>query len=315
MTVPVDALGVHATNGINHCTIDYSDLQDILLNKNGDTALHKRFRALFYLKGLGTETAVDIIARAFNDPSVLLRHELAYVLGQMKLPYANPILSAVLGNLNEDPMVRHEAAEALGAIAHPSSLTILESYRKDPVRVVSQTCELAIEKIHYEEQKGKHIITEDMNSKYASIDPAPPIASVKSTQELKDILLNPMLPLFERYRAMFALRNRGDEESVLALADGFKDDSPLFRHEVAYVFGQMQHPASVPSLIQTLSNESEESMVRHECAEALGSIATTDCLPVLRRYAADPVRVVRESCVVGLDMYEYENSNWQFQPL
>jgi deoxyhypusine monooxygenase len=68
---------------------------------------------------------------------------------------------------------------------------------------------------------------------------------------------------------MFALRNRGTEEAVLQLASGFQDSSALFRHEIAYVFGQMQHPASVPSLIATLSKPGESDMVRHECAEAL----------------------------------------------
>ena len=59
---------------------------------------------------------------------------------------------------------------------------------------------------------------------------------------------------------MFALRNRGDEESVHALSHGFHDASPLFRHEIAYVFGQMQHPASVPSLLSVLANKDEVSM-------------------------------------------------------
>lgn len=50
-------------------------------------------------------------------------------------------------------------------------------------------------------------------------------------------------------------------------------------------------------------------MVRHECAEALGSIATDACLPVLERYQKDSERVVRESCEVALDMYQYEVNN------
>ncbi len=58
------------------------------------------------------------------------------------------------------------------------------------------------------------------------------------------------LGLFERYKAMFSLRNLGTEEAVLQLARGFEDDSALFRHEIAYVFGQLQHVASVPSLIK-----------------------------------------------------------------
>lgn len=41
--------------------------------------------------------------------------------------------------------------------------------------------------------------------------------------------MNTKLSLFERYRAMFALRNDGGKEAVLALATGFEDESSLFR--------------------------------------------------------------------------------------
>jgi deoxyhypusine monooxygenase len=50
-------------------------------------------------------------------------------------------------------------------------------------------------------------------------------------------------------------------------------------------------------------------MVRHEAAEALGSIATDDVLPVLQKFAKDNEVVVRQSAEVALDMYEFENSN------
>lgn len=53
-------------------------------------------------------------------------------------------------------------------------------------------------------------------------------------------------------------------------------------------------------------------MVRHEAAEALGSIGKEECLVVLQRYCTDGERVVKESCEVALDMLEYENSD-QFQ--
>ena len=54
---------------------------------------------------------------------------------------------------------------------------------------------------------------------YMSVDPAPP-SEVKDTEMLKSELLDEELSLFQRYRAMFSLRNRGDEKSVLALAEG-----------------------------------------------------------------------------------------------
>lgn len=70
------------------------------------------------------------------------------------------------------------------------------------------------------------------------------------------------------------------------------------------MFGQLSSPDSVPSLIDVLRRPHEEDMVRHEAAEALGGIATGECLPVLKEFAEreDVPRVVRESCVVALDM-------------
>ena len=50
-------------------------------------------------------------------------------------------------------------------------------------------------------------------------------------------------------------------------------------------------------------------MVRHEAAEALGSIATPECLPILKKFSQDKERVVRESCIVGIDMWEFETSD------
>ena len=74
----------------------------------------------------------------------------------------------------------------------------------------------------------------------------------------------------------------------------------------------MQHPAAVPALRAALEHSSENPMVRHEAAEALGSIGKEECLAVLQHYRGDIERVVKESCEVALDMLEYENSE-QFQ--
>lgn len=74
----------------------------------------------------------------------------------------------------------------------------------------------------------------------------------------------------------------------------------------------MQHEAGIPQLRAALERSGESAMVRHECAEALGAIGAESCLRVLERFRGDGERVVKESCEVALDMYEYENSG-QFQ--
>lgn len=77
---------------------------------------------------------------------------------------------------------------------------------------------------------------------YTSIDPAPPTTELlagKGTsqamsdaaiEKLKNRLLDTKLPLFDRYRAMFSLRNIGTSAAVDALAAGFDDESALFKY-------------------------------------------------------------------------------------
>ncbi|XP_078526084.1 deoxyhypusine hydroxylase [Lissotriton helveticus] len=270
-------------------------------------SLSQRFRALFTLRALGGPEAIAGISGAFQDPSALLKHEAAYCLGQMGDRAAEPALRTVLMDREQEPMVRHEAGEALGAIGSPESLDLLREYCTDPVIEVAETCQLAVKRIEWL-QKNKD--NPDANP-YQSVDPAPPLEE-KDVVKLRAALLNESLPLFDRYRAMFALRNLGGKAAVLALADGLKCGSALFRHEIGYVLGQMQHEACIPQLRAALETAEENPMVRHECAEALGSIAKDSCLDTLRAYARDEERVVRESCEVALDMFEYENSD-QFQ--
>lgn len=81
-----------------------------LLN-DAERPLKERFRALFTLKNLGGEAAINEISRCFGDDSALLKHELAYCLGQMQNPVAIPHLVKVLEDVAQEPMVRHEAGK------------------------------------------------------------------------------------------------------------------------------------------------------------------------------------------------------------
>ncbi|KAL1588143.1 Deoxyhypusine hydroxylase [Cladosporium halotolerans] len=290
--------------------------------------LAARFRALFSLKHLAalnppteqSTPALEAIAAALVSPSALLKHELAYCLGQSGKREAVPFLEACVEDRAEDAMCRHEAAEALGALGFEGSLGLLKERRddKEEVEVVRETAELAVERIEWaasEAGKKEKLRASD----FASIDPAPPLAETAdapSIAEFEKTLLDTKLPLFQRYRAMFALRDLASPPdlptavpAVHALARGMNDPSALFRHEIAFVFGQLCHPASVPSLIETLSNTKEESMVRHEAAEALGSLGEEEGVEaVLKKFVDDPEQVVKDSIVVALDMAEFEKN-------
>lgn len=152
---------------------------------------------------------------------------------------------------------------------------------------------------------------------YTSVDPAPPLAGkaadyAQRVAELRSRLTDQELPMFQRMRCVFTLRNLGGPAAVDALAACFDDPSALLRHEVAYVMGQMQDPHAIPALTRTLQKDDEHVMVRHECAEALGAIGQSESVPVLEKFVHDPHPEVSESCVVALDLIAWVNSK-QFQ--
>ena len=93
-------------------SMESKEIRDIGAVLNDDTVpLKDRFRALFTLRNLGGSEAIDEIAKCFVDSSALLKHELAYCLGQMQNDYAIPVLTKVLGDKSQEAMVRHEAGK------------------------------------------------------------------------------------------------------------------------------------------------------------------------------------------------------------
>lgn len=142
---------------------------------------------------------------------------------------------------------------------------------------------------------------------YDSVDPAPP-APIADEASLEARLLDTSLPMFERMRAIFTLRNLGTPRAVEAIGKAMIEDrSALLRHEAAYVLGQVQSPHAIPMLEEALFSDSNP-MVRHEAAEALGNIEDERVLELLKRGLDDPAEEVRESCVVALDNQHYLRS-------
>jgi len=128
-------------------TRSIDELKSVLCDEDGRMFL--RMRALFTLRNIGGPKAIDALACSFSSASVLLKHEVAYVLGQMQDSYAIDALIERLADPQEDPIVRHEAAEALGAIGDTRSLGVLKQYLNDDCVVVSESCEVALDLLEW----------------------------------------------------------------------------------------------------------------------------------------------------------------------
>jgi deoxyhypusine monooxygenase len=187
-----------------------------------DAPLKARFRALFALRGLGGADAIAYMTKSLEDPAAgaLLKHEVAYCMGQMRDKNALPTLVRVLEDVGREAIVRHEAGEAIAAIGGLDAIDTLRKYCSDPVQEVADTCQIAVAKLEYETtQQYKNEEGRLSKNPYESVDPAPPLLE-NDVQNLRCILLDESKTLFERYRAMFSLRNIGSEESIIAIADG-----------------------------------------------------------------------------------------------
>ena len=119
-----------------------------------------RFRALFSLKHVASQKpdtpdtihAIRAIAAAFLTPSDLLKHELAYCLGQTANVAAAPFLLQRLQDPEESAICRHEAAEGLAALGHTDSVDLLRKLSNDQSeeRVVRETCEIAVSRLEWQ---------------------------------------------------------------------------------------------------------------------------------------------------------------------
>ena len=122
-------------------------LESVLLNPEEPIA--KRMRALFYLRTIGSEEVIPVLRKAFSDPSLLLQHEICYVLGQINLKNAISFLVSVLKDESVAGISRHEAAEAIAAIGDQESILLLRDYENDKEEILADTCKLAIKRIEW----------------------------------------------------------------------------------------------------------------------------------------------------------------------
>ncbi|KAF9606144.1 hypothetical protein IFM89_023197 [Coptis chinensis] len=254
------------------------------------------FRALFSLRNLRGFGPREALILATRDSSNLLAHEAAFTLGQMQDEEAVPaLLEKVLQDLSLHPIVRHEVAEALGAIGLEGDIHLLEkTLVLDPAQEVRETCELALERI--EQQKNicqNEDSTKEVASPFLFVDPATPASCCSSVDQLREVLLDEKRGMYQKYAALLALQNRCEDVAVSAIVDSLGARSALLRHE----------------------NVSEHPMVRHEAAEALGSIADSQSVELLEEFAKDAEPVVSQRCEVALTKLEFERSGKSFEYL
>lgn len=301
---------------------DENLLKNILLDDNLE--IKKRMSALFRLRTLATLESILALEEVLikEKSSDLIRHEVCYCFGQMisceenKKEIESFLNTEVFDNPKKyNSIVLHEAAEALGNINSDNNLFLLEKFLDYEDEIIKETCEIAVENINWMKNTN-YGETEGLNKCnliYCTNDPAPPFNykqndQYKTIDQIKEILFNPITSYFNKYRALFTLREFNNDDAVDALCECFDKKynfSPLFKHEVSFILGQMCLIAknALTFLEKVLQDETEDPIVRHETALALGEI--TKSKDLLQKYCKHDNQLIRESCEIALDFVDY----------
>ena len=308
---------------MNSNDFDVNYLSNILSNPNNNIKI--RMDSLFKLRTNGSFDAVLALENALiTEPnSDLLRHEVCYCLGQMDATEENKIeiqrflYSEIFDNPKKyNPIVLHEAAEALGNLDFKNNIELLEKFLDYEDDIIKETCEIAVANIKWMETTNKGQ-TEGLDKStlfYKTNDPAPPFnrqtKEYSNLDQIEEILFNKEESLFNQYRAIFTLREFNNESAVALLCKTFQKEfgfSALFKHEVAFILGQMSLNAksALIALENVLVDESEDPIVRHETALALGEI--TKSKELLLKYSENSNQLIRESCIIATDFVDYWN--------
>lgn len=300
-----------------------SDPQHFLnVLKNPASSVASKYKGIFELKSIATIESQNCLIESFEslDDSELLKHEIAYALGQMAFTAKiKEFLLSILLNEKEKSVVRHEAGEALANSGTSDLIPIFEKYAINyKIEEVNDTCSIGLEKLRtYDTLKDLY------GKKYTkTLEPAAPFSKEDLQLELEkhgvkpddfynniqEYTLNGNVSLFNRYRAMYFLRNDNSKEAINILCNLLDKKNreftkTLLRHEVCFIFGQLEPESCLPTLEKVIVDETENEIVRHEAISAFAAISSDKKL--IEKYIEDKSRIVKESCLVGLNLIDY----------
>lgn len=290
----------------------------IKILKDPQTSIEDKYDTIYQLRNWKTEESLEAmrIIYPYLDKSELLEHEVMYVFGQQLSDKSLDFLFQVLNDPKAAPVVRHEAGEALGNFIKQKDRVIpeLRKYWDSDIGVLKSTVRLSITKLENYNPANNQF------DKYlpGTVEPAEPFTNEKFESFLKqhnkqskdvlEILTDPSVEEYQKYGILYHLRNKADKDSILVLSklignELAEKNSPLLRHEVCFILGQLtDRVAAIPEtkqyVTESVDNPNEDPIVRHEAILAYSEIWGIDAL--MQKQRNDPAPLVYESAQVVL---------------
>lgn len=286
----------------------------------------KKYTAMMTLRTIGNEEAAKVLEEGYAllGESELLRHDVMYCMGQMRVPRSLTFLLEHMNNPEEQSIVRHEAGEAL-ANYHQQKDEIIPEMKKhwdSEDSLLKSTVHVGVGKLETLTPESSY------GKKYqGTIEPAEPFSEPQLLEYFKkigieevsekaeiykkclEILLKPYSEIgeFYKYRICYYLRNEATPKSKEVLCELLKAEnreviSPLLRHELGFILGQInEKDAVIEARLKEVSvDETEHPVVRHEAI--LSFYDVTKDQEFIDQFVKHENQLIRESVKVAIAM-------------
>lgn len=212
-----------------------------------------------------------------NDPSPIVRHEAAYILGELKdKECAVSLLNAI--NEDDNRFVVHEALLALsnrGDIQYESEIEMMIRHSDQDV---ADTAVISLQRLHMKQT--------DFNL---------------SVEAAKKIILAIESKMEERIQASFVLMNDGSNESVDILIEALNHEpNAIVKHEIVFSLGETASKKAATALNLAIKLSTNDFVI-HEILLALSTLGFKEYCETIQEYFKHPSAEIAESAEIAFE--------------
>ena len=212
-----------------------------------------------------------------NDPSPIVRHEAAYIFGELK---DEECASALLNTINKDTnrFVVHEALLALSNRGDLQYEAEIQKLTKHSDTDVADTAIISLQRLHLKQTDFKLSLING-----------------------KKIILDDKSKMEERIQASFVLMNDGSSESVDILIEALNQETnAIVKHEIIFSLGETASKKAAEALNYAIKFDSNDFVI-HESLLALSTLGFKEYCETLQQYTNHPSSEVAESAEIALE--------------
>ena len=249
-----------------------------LPNKFGSMTSEEKIQYIFNTLNINSEEYRSNVAfLLLNDPSPVVRHEAAYIFGEIEDRSCSELLIHAIQNDN-NRFVVHEALLALSNKGEETTLGIIKTNINNSDQDVADTARISLERLEMK-----------LNDQTISLENA------------KEYLLDLKRTMEERIQSSFILMEEGSINSLNILIEAYhQEPNSIVKHEIVFSLGESASQKAADILAKGIMTENNDFVI-HETLLALSTLGFKEYCSIIQEFINHPSSEVSESAEIALE--------------